>query len=167
MERYDVLAVMQKRLRETGLYKLDGTTMADAELKAYAAGFQIVMDAYETLAGELMVKTAESFGLTLREGLIGLTLSHLPLEQRRGQLLQNLSVCGNDYTVAAIEKALDGVGITARITERPDDNAITVMVTDLSRTGAESQSAVEALAELYLPAHLHVTYDFSQTYLTS
>lgn len=167
MEQYDVLAVMQKRLRETGLYRLDGTTVADAELKAYAAGFQFVMNAYETLAKELAVKTAESFGLTMREGLLGLSFSHLPLAQRRAQLLTNLSVSGGDYTVAALERALDGVGITARITERPDDKAITVTVTDTARTGAASQSAVQALAELYLPAHLHITYDFSQTDLTA
>lgn len=164
MERYDVLAVMRKRLRETGLYKLDGTTKVDAELKAYTAGFQAVMNAYEKLAGELAVQTAETFGLTLREGLIGLSLSHLPLAQRRAQLLQNLAVSGNDYTVEAIEKALDAAGITARITERPEDNAITVTVTDISRTGAEERSVVETLAALYLPAHLHITYDFSETY---
>ncbi len=167
MELYDVLAVMQKRLRETGLYRLDGTTVVDAELKAYAAGFQVVMNDYETLAKELAVNTAESFGLAMREGMLGIPLSHLPLGQRRAQLLQNLSVCSNDYTVDAIEKALDGVGITARITERPDDKAITVTVTDAARTGTESQSAVQALAALYLPAHLHVFYDFSQTDLTA
>lgn len=162
MEQYDVLAAMESCLRKTGIYKLDGTTLVDAELAAYGAGFQFILDDYQILAKEIAVQTAESFGLTMREALIEQSFSHLPLEKRREQLLQNLAVGNDDYTVSAMEQQLDSLGITAHITERTADNAITVTVTDISRLAVQSRSVVQALAKIYLPAHLYVTYDFSQ-----
>lgn len=64
--------------------------------------------------------------------------------------------------ISAMEQQLDSLGITAHITERTADNTITVTVTDISRLAVQSQPAVQTLAEIYLPAHLYVTYDFSQ-----
>lgn len=162
MEGYDVLAAMKSCLRKTGIYKLDGTTLVDVELAAYGAGFQLILDAYQILAKEIAVQMAESFGLTMREALIAQSFSHLPLERRRVQLLQNLAVSNDDYTISAMEQQLDSLGITAHITERTADNTITVTVTDISRLAVQSQPAVQTLAEIYLPAHLYVTYDFSQ-----
>lgn len=53
------------------------------------------------------------------------------------------------------------MGIVATITEQPAEQAITVVVTDAVRVVEKTQAAVRTLAELVLPAHLSVCYDFT------
>ncbi|MDD5952707.1 MAG: hypothetical protein PUC32_03515 [Oscillospiraceae bacterium] len=161
MEPYDVLTGMKNRLRETGLYTLDGTTLVDAELAAYAAGFAPLMASYDELCRELMVQTAESYGIDQREMLLGNGFLYLPLETRRQMLLARLAMSGNDYTADALQRALDSVGIVSTITEQPSSDSILVKVTDVSRVSSKTQAAVKALAEQFLPAHLCIAYDFS------
>ncbi len=161
MERYDILKAMRARLRETGVYQADGSTLIDAELAAYAAGFRLVLDAYEQLQREMLVQTASDYGLVLREQLTGYSFSHLETPQRRQMLLGCLSVGPEDHTTAALERALDSVGITATITEHPAERAITVTVTDVSRLRQQTTYAVQSLAAPWMPAHLLVTYDCS------
>ena len=165
MERYAILDVMRRRLRETGLYTVDGTTLVDAELQAYAAGFQPVMEAYEALERELSVETAVDYGLTMRESLVGLETAHLPLAERRRMLLERMSIGCNDHTAAALERALDSLGITAKLEEHPEKDSITVVVEDISRLREPTEAAVKALAAQFLPAHLLIEYDFSQVTL--
>ncbi len=162
MESYDVLAVMRSRLAATGLYTADGTTLVDSELSAYAAGFQLVLDDYTELAREAMVQTAETYGITLREAVLGLALPHLTMETRRELLLARLAVGCNDCNVEAVERALQSVGVTAEITEQPEEGAITVTVTGASQVQPRTQAALKERMALFLPAHLLVNYDFSQ-----
>jgi hypothetical protein len=88
-------------------------------------------------------------------------MSYLSLEERRKMVLHRLSTGENDYTVSALEQSLDSVGITAAITEQPGEKQITVTVTKASRVQPETKAAVRERAALVLPAHLTVTYDFS------
>lgn len=162
MEQYDVCAVMRSRLSSTGLYTVDGTTLVDAELAAYAAGFQMVLDAYSELAREAMLQTAEDYGITMREALVGYSLPHLQMATRRQLLLDRLAMSSNAYTVGDLERALRSVGVVAAITERPEERSITVTVTNVSQVQPKTQAAVKARAELFLPAHLRIEYDFSQ-----
>ena len=152
MERYDSLANLKDCLAQTGIYTLDGTTLVDVELSAYAAGLKLVLDAYEELLGELFVETAETYGLSCWENALGCSFSHVSLAKRRKMLLGQLAVSENDYTVSCLEQALDSVGIVA---------TITVVITDAVRVVEKTQAAVRTLAELVLPAHLSVRYDFT------
>lgn len=161
MERYDSLANLKDCLAQTGIYTLDGTTLVDVELSAYAAGLELALDAYEELLGELFVETAETYGLSCWENALGCSFSHVSLAKRRKMLLGQLAVSENDYTVSCLEQALDSVGIVATITEQPAEQAITVVVTDAVRVVEKTQAAVRTLAELVLPAHLSVRYDFT------
>lgn len=167
MEEYRALPVMQSRLRETGLYTVDGNTLVDAELKAYAAGLQIVMDAYERLEKETMVQTAEDYGLVLREALVGQAFPQLELAMRRQMLVQHLAIDPNGYSISALEAALDCIGITAQLQEVVETETLHVIVLDVSRLRDQTEEAVKALAEKFLPAHLLITYDFSQITQTS
>ena len=161
MEHYRPLDVMRRRLRETGVYKADGTTLVDAELAAYQAGLQPVLEAYETLWRELFVSTAESFGIENKEHLVGCAKGDVSLARRREMLLHHLSVGESDFTVRSLESALACVGITATIAEVPQEGKLRVVVTDLSGMAEPTQENARALAERFLPVHLAVEYDFS------
>lgn len=162
MEQYDVLAVMKKRLSETGLYTVDGSTLVDGELAAYAAGFSPLFAAYGEVAKEAMLLTAEDWGFACWEGLLGSALRHLTVEDRRQMLLARLAMTERDGTVAGLTAGLLAFGVGATITEDPDNDAITVTVTDVSKVQPKTQAAVKERAAQVLPAHLAVTYDFSQ-----
>ena len=162
MENYDPLAAMRRRLRETGVYKADGTTLVDAELAAYQAGLQPVLEAYETLWRELFVRTAETYGLENKEHLVECSKGNISLARRRAMLLHHLSVGESDFTVEALESALACVGITATIEEVPEEGKLSVVVTDLSEMAEPTEENAAAMAERFLPVHLTAEFDFSE-----
>ena len=155
MENYDPLAAMRRRLRETGVYKADGTTLVDAELAAYQAGLQPVLEAYETLWRELFVRTAETYGLENKEHLVECSKGNISLARRRAMLLHHLSV-------GELESALACVGITATIEEVPEEGKLSVVVTDLSEMAEPTEENAAAMAERFLPVHLTAEFDFSE-----
>ena len=64
-----------------------------------------------------------------------------------------------------LERALDSLGITAKLEEHPEKDSITVVVEDISRLREPTEAAAKALAAQFLPAHLLIEYDFSQVTL--
>lgn len=161
LQPYDFLAVMRRRLAETGLYTPDGTTLADCELAAYAVGMTLLLQQMQELERELFLPTAQDWGLTLWEGTIGVCRHHLDAAQRRSLLLAYLAVSPADCTAVALERQLDSLGITAQVTEQMSAGVVTVAVTDVSRLANPSEEAVQALAKRFLPLHLTINWDFS------
>lgn len=163
---YPILQSLQKRLQETGVYRADGTTLVDCELSSYAAAFQPVLNQYDELLRELALETAESYGLTMREQLVGRSFAHLPLEVRRESIRACLSVRPGDCTKESLERLLSSVGIVCTITEEPETASLLVTVTDVSNLLNPTQTSVQEIVLQYLPAHRLIRWDFSALEIT-
>lgn len=97
---------LSAQLRPLRLYRLDSSTLVDAELAAYAAGIGFWEDTLDTLERELFVTTALDYGLSLREQLFGGSNPSLPLSDRREMLLYRGGITAADCTREGIERAV-------------------------------------------------------------
>lgn len=151
---------MKEKMRRLGIYTLDGSTLVDAELKAYQAGLAPLCDALAEAKRELCIQTAQTWGLARRERMFGPEKPDLPAADRREMLLARFSVARDDFTRDAIERAVIASGFDVSITERPSEGKIQVncirVLSDLTE-----QEAMKRAASEFLPAHLLWEFDFS------
>lgn len=156
MEVYQRLV---SRLRPLRLYRLDGSTLVDAELFAYAAGLSLLEEELLTLEREAFVATARDYGLSLRERLFGSVKTALPLEDRREMLLYRGGVTAADCTRQGVERAMAASGIRCSIGENRKDGLLYINCIAFLNPFADQQSVIRAAQES-LPAHLSVLFDF-------
>ena len=150
---------LSAQLRPLRLYRLDGSTMVDAELAAYAAGIGLLEDTLDTLERELFVSTALDYGLSLREQLFGGNNPWLPLSDRREMLLYRGGITAADCTREGIERAVAAAGVRCSIQENRPDGILYINYMELLNSFA-GQEAVKRAAQEFLPAHLEALFDF-------
>lgn len=155
----DAIHRLRARLRPLGLYRLDGSTLVDAELSAYAAGLSLLDEELARLEREAFVPTAREEGLTLRERLFGGGKPSLPLEARREMLLYRGGVTASDSTRERIERAVAAAGVRCSIGENRADGILYLNCMELLNAFTGKQSAQRAAQE-FLPAHLETVFDF-------
>ena len=153
------LLSMLGKIKDIGLYACTGSTLVEAELKAYASGLELLCQALWELERESFVLTASEEGLELRERVCGGLRDFLPLEDRREMLLYRMAVTGNDYTAKGLEQALLAVGIRSAISGTAEGS---VYINVLGTTGErqKSQEEIQAAAAEFLPAHAEWAFDF-------
>lgn len=155
----NALASLTDKLKSTGLYKLGGNILVDAELAAYAAGLNILYDALEELEREMFIQTAFDYGLTLREQAFGPKRTDLPVGDRRSMLLCRGSVTVNDYTRESIERAMLASGIRTSVSEKIAEKKLYVNFIE-SLIDSRPQTEIIAATNEFLPAHLVCEFDF-------
>lgn len=156
---WSALSSMKDKLAATGLYRLDEATLADAELKAYAAGLEPVYTLLDELERECFLPTATGWGLDLRERLFGLKRSALPAADRRRMLAYRGAVTANDFNSESIARAVTAAGMETTITEDIPGKRIYLNCRKiLDETKPKAQLIAEATQ--FLPAHLEAQFDF-------
>lgn len=148
---------MKARLLETGLYALNGKTLVDFELRAYAAGLDSVRDALTKLQKESFTATAESYGLENREKAFRLS-SLGKTEERRKALVAMGAVTPDSFTKAGVEAALAGLGLEASLEESQADRKLIVHFLKMPDCG-ETEAAQKL--KIFLPAHLSYETDYN------
>ena len=83
MESFDS---MKTKLDALGLYKIEENSNIYAELKSYAAALDEMFAILETMLKELFIDTAEDYGISSREILLGREKDGFSLEKRREML---------------------------------------------------------------------------------
>lgn len=100
-------------LEQTGLYEPSDGSLLRAELAAYAEGLDLYFDELEALLRECFIATAQSYGITLREQLMGrMSFAGSNLTKRRNALLRGFSVNSGDFTTEGMMKVLESFGLT-------------------------------------------------------
>lgn len=153
------LQTMKECLRPMGLYRLDGTTMVDAELAAYAAELDRLNQALETLEKESFIPTAQEYGLSRREELFGRVKEQRPVEDRRNMLLYRGAVTCNDCTRAGMERAMVAAGLRTSIVEQTGSGGLYINCIAMLDTFTKKELAMERARE-FLPAHVSAVFDF-------
>jgi hypothetical protein len=145
---------MKDRLSPTGLYLLNGSSGVDAELMAYAAGLDPLIDSVKELQRESFFATAESWGLSSFEVASGMKNPPADLAEARKRLAALTSVCGDDCSADAILSLLTSLGFS--LTLAPGSTAGSLVC---SVTKVPEGTDAELLQELqeFFPAHLDVS----------
>ena len=149
-------------LAPLGLYDLSAGTRNEAELFALGGALDGVDAALETAEREALVSTAVGEGLTLREALLPWRPAAETLAERRAAIRALHGIDGDSLTLAAVNRAIQGCGIRARVQET---GVGTVEVWFPGQKGVPAQfERIRRILLDILPCHLAVRFCFR--YLT-
>ena len=149
-------------LAPPGLYDLSAGTRNEAELFALGGALDGVDAALETAEREALVSTAVGEGLTLREVLLPWRPAAETLAERRAAIRALHGIDGDSLTLAAVNRAIQGCGIRARVQET---GVGTVEVWFPGQKGVPAQfERIRRILLDILPCHLAVRFCFR--YLT-
>ena len=152
------LESMYSKLKSAKIYALNGNTIVDYELMAYAEGLNLAYDMLQELEEESFAVTASSYGISLREQQFGLTAQG-GTEQRRAAILSLGAVTPNDFTRTGIQRAMNAAGFCCEICEAIGTEKLYVNSLTQAADTEERDCAIKT-AKLFLPAHLNAELDF-------
>lgn len=153
----DTLESMKNQLAPTGLYRLNGTTLVDFELAAYAEGLNPVCGELLTLQLESYAATAAGYGLREKERAFALPPSG-DAQARREALLKLCAVLPGTCTKAGLESALSAFGLSVTLEEDPANAKI---IAHFLSAPACGKTEAQKKLEIFFPAHLTVESDFT------
>lgn len=151
---------MKQKLRPLGFYDLNDDSLISAELSAYAVVLDEISATLAEIERECFVNTAESYGLGMRERMLGPEQSEKSVEERRNQLLYRSAITANDFTKSSLEKALLAAGLDGSVVEYPAQNSVHINCSGLINSNLD-KAAAQKMVEEFLPAHLECIFNFS------
>lgn len=156
----DSYTSMVKKLTDTKLYSVRTGGITYAELKAFAAGLDLLFNELDEMLKEYFIDTAQSYGLTERERFTGAVRDDLSIEKRR-ELLKIREQTNEEFcTPEGFNKILEGYGLGGfELIENPRENALTVKIYDA--LDEQNKAWVNKMIENDFPAHLAVTVEFA------
>lgn len=83
---------MKKAMLALGRYSMAEGTYVNAEILAYSVGIDLVKDYFKKILGEMLIDTAEDYGLDMFEDLFLIKMSPHDLTGRRKQIKTYLSL---------------------------------------------------------------------------
>jgi hypothetical protein len=142
-----------RKLSPLGIYDITDGSNIKNELAAYAEALERHRANIDEVLRECFIITSRSFGLELREKVIGAVRDNMSLNSRRSMLCTRKGLNESDFTLSALDKFLRGIGVNFyNISENFGMNTIGICV-----GGSYSDSEAKWIKnqiENFLPAHL-------------
>lgn len=111
------------------IYSLDEESKIYAELSVFADEFDLIYDSLDEILRESFVFTACGYGLDSIESLYTAPFSELDPEERRGRIMNRLLTSDEDFTLSAMESALNAFGTEEyKITECVKDSRVIIEI---------------------------------------
>ena len=155
MSHADYLRGLLQPLR---VYELVGTANG-GELEALGAALDGAGAALEEIQREMLVSTAEDWGLEAIESLLARRPVAPSLDRRREALAALLRIGGDSFTLAAINDNLKGCGLNAVAVETGTPGVVEVYFPDVPGI-PDGFEEMRAILEDILPTHLDIQYVF-------
>lgn len=149
---------MMSALQKISLYSSDAKNLS-TELKAYALLIDEINNEIRELMRECFVCTAESFGLSDIERIIGTVRDELSIEKRREMLMLRFSINSSCFTRDAVLSALKSFGLDCDLYEYPSQS--TVVVNSKGEYSEAQKAWIRTQVRKIMPAHLLVQVIFS------
>ena len=150
-------AYLKELLRPLGIYDLSDGTVNGGELDAVGAELDGCAGALEETEREMLLTTAENFGLENIEVL----LAHRPpawdLEHLRAALAALLRIGDDSYTLAAINDNLAGCGLNAVVSETEEQGVVEVRFPEVPGI-PDGFESMRVIIEDIIPCHLLIRY---------
>lgn len=156
----DSYTSMKNKLQPMGLYDVADGTNVSVELKTYAEGINTLFNQLDEMTREYFIATAESYGLTERERFIGKVRTEYSVEKRREMLQIQEQMIGNECSVSAFTKFLEGCGLSDfEIAENFSQQTVVITINDT--LADETKKMIEERINAEFPVHLIITINYS------
>ena len=147
---------LKDMLEPMGVYRLENS-LNGAELESAGAALDGVDQVLEEVEREMLLLTAEDWGLSAVEALLRRRPAAPTLEQRREALAALLRIGGDSFTLEAINDTLRGCGLQAVASETGTPGYMEVRFPDVPGI-PDGIETMQAIIEEILPAHVGITY---------
>ncbi|HJB56762.1 MAG TPA: YmfQ family protein [Candidatus Flavonifractor intestinipullorum] len=147
---------LKDMLEPMGVYRLENS-LNGAELESAGAALDGVDQVLEEVEREMLLLTAEDWGLSAVEALLRRRPAAPTLEQRREALAALLRIGGDSFTLEAINDTLRGCGLQAVASETGTPGYVEVRFPDVPGI-PDGIETMQAIIEEILPAHVGITY---------
>ncbi|MEE1056173.1 MAG: hypothetical protein UH239_02890 [Acutalibacteraceae bacterium] len=151
-----------KRLNSLGIYSITPEKSIYNEIYAYDGAFTDICKEADILLREIIVTTAEDYGLDMREKLWGVPRTDLTTDERRSTIEKRFCIGYNDFTLSAMYDFLESLGITAEITEVPEKCRMYIYVTNGVDFTVAMRKYLNSQILEFFPAHNEVYIDYRQ-----
>ena len=136
-----------------------GATRSNAELMALGGALDSVCTGADKLAEECVIPCAADYGLEAYEEILPEKPVSRTLQARRNAVMALLQIDETSFTASALNAALSGCGIAARVEE--SGQWYTVTVTFPGTRGVPPDiDALKKRIEAILPCHLNIQYSY-------
>ena len=147
---------LKDMLEPMRVYRLENS-LNGAELESAGAALDGVDQVLEEVEREMLLLTAEGWGLSAVEELLRRRPAAPTLEQRREALAALLRIGGDSFTLEAINDTLRGCGLQAVASETGTPGYVEVRFPDVPGI-PDGIETMQAIIEEILPAHVGITY---------
>ena len=147
---------LKNLLEPMRVYRLEGT-LNGGELESAGAALDGVEAALDEAEREMLLSTAEDWGLAAVEELLVHRPAAPTLAQRREALAALLRIGGDSFTLGAVNDTLRGCGINAVASETGTPGYVEVRFPDVPGI-PENIEELRRIIEDILPAHVGITY---------
>lgn len=147
---------MRSLIKPLGVYGASGV-FAPAEIEAVGAALDGVDESEAALEREVILRTAEDWGLSLYEEILPFRPAAEDVAARRGAIQALLAVNGRS-TLADINKTLLGCGVPA-VAEETGIGTVRVYFPEIVGE-PENLAELESRILMILPSHLGIFFDF-------
>ncbi|BFK88322.1 DUF2313 domain-containing protein [Pseudoflavonifractor sp. DSM 107456] len=147
---------LKEMLAPLRVYRLEGT-LNGAELESIGMALDGPAGALEELEREMLLTTAESWGLDQIESLLRRRPVAQTPQDRREALAALLRIGGDSFTLAAINDNLRGCGVNAVVSETDTPGTVEVRFPDVPGI-PDGFDEIREILEDILPCHLLIRY---------
>lgn len=141
------------------IYALDEENNNTAELAAAGQELDRAAARLDRAGRESVLETAEGEGIAKRERLFARCPVNASLPQRRRAVAALMQIGGDDFTLAAINRALNGCGIRARVDETQERGVVRVSFPDIVGVPKGFAQMREIILDI-IPCHLLAKFWF-------
>lgn len=153
---------MIKRFKSLNIYNVTPAKKVYKEIYTYDSAFENIYNMADVLLKEVIITTAEDYGLNMREKLWGVPRTDLSTEERRNTIAKRFCIGYNDFTLSAMYDFLESLGMVAEITEVPDKNRIYIYVKNGTNFTVAMRKYLNSQILEFFPAHNEVYVDYRQ-----
>lgn len=153
----------EKLNKMSDMYKVSPDTEMYQELMSYKSGLDDIKNMLDDILKEIIITTAESYGLYMREKLWGVERTDLDAEKRRDNIIKRLMLGYGGFKLEAMNEFLTSLGVNGEITEVAENYRIYIYVTNGENFSTSMRRYVNSQIEEYFPAHLEVFTDYRKS----
>ena len=143
------------------------TTLVQCELESYLKVLEPLMERIRAVKDNALIKTCSPVRLAEFERMLAIPVNEkIPQDKRREIALSKAGLDPSDFNSAGLQRALDSLGVRAKVEETEGGGTITVTALEMADSEMTLERAKEAFAAL-MPAHLEAEFvtgglDFAQ-----
>ncbi len=151
---------MKNKLEAIGIYEITENSNVSVELSAYAEELERLRLELDELYRELFIDTAQSYGLSERERVLGKEKSQFSIEARREMLKLFEQIAGEFCTAEKFNKFLLSCGLNDfSVVESIGRQRVTITINDVLSSAQKSELKEKVRGEL--PLRIEPTYKFA------